>query len=260
MFGLSEILTRWRSRRDPLPSSLWQHALARHAYAQKLPKVDQARLRALASLFLHTKAIDPVAGIRITDAMRAELALRAAVPILNLGLDWYRNWYAVVVYPGDFRVRREFVDDDGVVHEGLDELCGESLAQGPMVISWQAVDEDAAAPGYDVVAHECAHKIDLLSGDANGCPPLHAGMNPAHWTMAFDSAFEALNNLLDRDEEPSIDPYAASDPAEFFAVATEVFFTAPQPLASDFPAVYEQLRIFYRQDPACLLSTAERAT
>lgn len=257
MRGLSDILTRWRSRQDALPDALWRHALARHRYAQALPPADQLRLRALSGRFLRTKAIDPAAGVDVSEAMRADLALRAAVPILNLGLDWYRNWYGVVVYPGDFRVHRELVDDDGVVHEWPDELCGESLSQGPMVISWQAVEEDMTATGYDVVAHECAHKIDLLSGDANGCPPLHAEMDLAHWTATFTSAFEALGSALDRDEETRIDPYAASDPAEFFAVTTEVFFSEPHLLAEDFPDVYTQLRMFYRQDPLRLLPAME---
>ncbi|HEY6611686.1 MAG TPA: zinc-dependent peptidase, partial [Pseudomonas sp.] len=101
-----------------------------------------------------------------------------------------------------------------------------------------------------------AHKLDMLNGDANGLPPLHADMRLSDWTQAMQTAFDALNAELDRDPDAAtaIDPYAAENPGEFFAVASEYFFSAPDLLHAAFPAVYTQLQAFYRQDPLTRLA------
>jgi len=210
---------------------------------------ERARLRALSEAFLRAKTFDGAAGFTVDDAARTVIALRACVPILHLGLDWYDGWSGIVVYPGDFRVHEEYEDEVGVVHRGQADLCGQSIAHGPMVLSWQAV-ERPPAPDQDLVVHECAHKLDTRNGPADGFPPLPAGMNASGWTRDFAAAFETLTRQLDRGEEPRLDPYAATDPAEFFAVACETFFTQPAVLDQDFPAVYRQLRQLFRQDPA----------
>jgi Mlc titration factor MtfA (ptsG expression regulator) len=253
LFGLRRLYRCWLLARRPIPDPLWKAALRRHRYARRLPAPDQQRLRELATLFLHAKAIEPAAQLNLDDAMRVEIALRASVPVLNLGLDWYDGWYAVVVYPGDFRVHDEYTDEIGVVHRGTRDLCGESLTGGPVVLSWQSIEQDVEHEGFDLVSHECAHKLDLLNGDANGFPPLHAGMDAKRWTETFETALEALNAALDRDEDTRLDPYAATDAAEFFAVTSETFFSAPWIVAEDFPDVYAELRTFYRQDPVVIL-------
>jgi Mlc titration factor MtfA (ptsG expression regulator) len=260
MFGLRSLYHRWLLARRPIADSLWYPALRRHRYARRLPEEDRQRLRNLTTLFLHSKAIDPAAGLELRDAMRVEIALRASVPILKLGLDWYRNWYGVVVYPGDFRVPTEYVDEAGVVHRLTRDLCGEALSQGPMVLSWTAIEEDVASPGLDLVAHECAHKLDLLDGEADGLPPAHGSAMATSWAKTFSAAFAALNAALERGEEPRLDPYAATDPAEFFSVVSETFFSAPWIVAEDFPDVYALLRAFYRQDPAAILGPEDAPT
>ena len=102
----------------------------------------------------------------------------------------------------------------------------------------------------NLVIHEFAHKLDMLNGDANGCPPLHAGMSVARWRAALTAAYDDFCARQDREEETEIDPYAAESPAEFFAVASEVFFADPLLLKDDYPDVYAQFAAFYRQDPA----------
>ncbi len=253
MLGLRKLYHRWLLSRRPIPESSWQASIGRHRYARQLPKDKRERLREIATLFLHTKTIEPAAGMRLNERKRVEIALRASVPVLNLGLDWYRGWYGVVVYPGDFRVHDEYTDETGVVHRGTRDLCGESLTAGPMVLSWAAIEEDAEHAGFDLVAHECAHKLDLLNGDANGFPPLHASMDADHWTHVFKKALAEFGAGLDRGEETRLDPYAATDPAEFFAVVSETFFSAPWIVAEDLPDVYAELKNFYRQDPAAIL-------
>ena len=172
--------------------------------------------------------------------------------ILELGLDWYRGWTGIVVYPGDFRVRRSEMDEDGVVHEWDDELAGEAMPGGPVVLSWPDVEASAdfEDSGMNLVIHEFAHKLDMRDGDANGCPPLDPPLDPRAWKATLSAAYDDFCARVDRDEDTAIDPYAADSPAEFFAVLSEVFFAAPRTLLDDYPGVYRQLAAFYRQDPA----------
>ena len=179
--------------------------------------------------------------------MRVAIAAQACLPILNLGLDWYDDWVGVIVYPGDFRVRRHDIDAAGVVHEWDDALAGEAMPGGPVVLSW---DSAAHAREMNIVIHEFAHKLDMRNGDADGLPPLHADMDRRVWHAAFRAAFDGFCDALERGRETWLDPYAAEHPSEFFAVLSEAFFERPQETRRRYPDVYDQLRLFYRQDPA----------
>jgi MtfA peptidase len=247
--GIGEHWRRWVPAREAIPERLWRNALDSCHTAAHLGRSDRVRLRETAARFLHEKSISTAHDFALTDAMTVHVAVHACVPILNLGLASYSGWKGIIIYPGDFRARRHFEDDSGVVHEGHEDLCGESLAGGPMVLSWDAIEGEAEFPDQDLVIHECAHKIDVLNGDADGCPPLHPDMNAADWTRVMRRAYDTLNRAVDREEETLLDPYAATDAAEFFAVTSETFFAAPDILQEEFPDVYTQLRAFYRQDP-----------
>lgn len=248
--GVKKLYRRWHSRRDILTNALWSKALRTSPYARALPKNDQARLRQLTAQLLRVKSFEGVAGFEITATIRARIALHAAVPVLNLGLDYYADWTSIVIYPGDFRVHDEYMDEHGVVHREIMDLCGQSLSQGPIVLSWEAMREEDDTPAdHDLVIHECAHKLDLLNGDANGFPPLHPDMDARIWTRDFHDAYRQLCSELNARSASRIDPYAAEDPAEFFAVLSETFFTAPHIVYEDHPTVYKQLQRFYRQDP-----------
>jgi Mlc titration factor MtfA (ptsG expression regulator) len=190
------------------------------------------------------------------DTARCELiAALAAIPILGLDNDWYDGFVEVIVYPDEFRTRHEVEDENGLVHVTDKTLSGESWSQGPVILSFADVEDSLDLDGYNVVLHEFAHKLDMRNGDANGMPPLHPDMDPAPWARAFQSAFDQMNAELDADRETLIDPYAAEDPAEFFAVLSEVFFECPVALRAEYPEVYTQLRLFYRQDPAARATT-----
>lgn len=243
---------QWRLRRHAIPSALWGEALRYSAYASTLPRDETEKLRELATLFLLEKRFDGAADFVPDETARVVIALKACIPILKLGLDYYRGWSGIVVYPADFRVQEEYMDEAGVVHRAARDLCGESLTQGPLVLSWGTIVEEREAYDRDLVIHECAHKLDMLNGPADGFPPLPAPLS-ARWTAAFTEAYAHLGRELDAGRETRLDPYAGTDPAEFFAVATETFFTAPSLLHEDYPAVYDALRDLYRQDPLPLL-------
>ena len=249
-------LTNWRRRRvldkHRIEEALWRRATAGLAFLPENPKLKQ-----LALLFLAEKQFTGAHGLEVTDAMRVSIAAQACLPILELGLDWYAGFTGIVVYPGDFRVQRTETDEHGVVHEWDDELAGEAMPGGPVVLSWDAAKKVTGSPDsrtlgdpeINVVIHEFAHKLDMLNGAADGLPPLHAGMDRAAWAKAFEQAYEGFCDAVERSKETWLDPYAAEHPSEFFAVISEAFFEQPAQTKHRYPDVYDQLRLFYKQDP-----------
>ena len=244
-------LQDWRRKRvlerHRIDDALWGAVARRFAFLSNLSANEEARLRETVILFLAEKEFSGAQGTEVSDEMRLSVAAQACLPILELGLDWYSGWSGIVLYPGDFRVRRSEMDEDGVLHEWDDELAGEAMPGGPVVISWDAARND---PQMNVVIHEFAHKLDMLNGEANGMPPLHAGMSRAAWAAAFKEAYEGFCDALDRDRDTWLDPYAAEHPSEFFAVISEAFFEDPKETLRRYPDAYGQLRLFYKQDPA----------
>ncbi|HSH07940.1 MAG TPA: M90 family metallopeptidase [Burkholderiales bacterium] len=243
--------TAWKRRRvlqkHRIDEALWRRIVLALPFLGELARDETKQLRELTLLFLSEKAFTGARGLALTDHMRVAIAAQACLPILNLGLDWYDDWVGVVVYPGDFRVRRHDVDASGVVHEWDDTLAGEAMPGGPVVLSW---DSTAHAAEMNVVIHEFAHKLDMRNGVADGLPPLHANMDRRRWHAAWQHAYEGFCDALERERDTWLDPYAAEHPSEFFAVLSEVFFEWPQETRRRYPDVYDQLRLFYRQDPA----------
>jgi Mlc titration factor MtfA (ptsG expression regulator) len=247
-------LRDWRRRRilagARIDEALWRRTLEALPLLGGMSAAELDRLRALTLLFLHEKALEPVGEAVVTDGMRLRIGCLAALPVLNLGLDWYRNWHSVVVYPSGFRARRQHIDEASVVHDYEEDLVGEAWERGPVLLSWEEVEASTALDGFNVAIHEFAHKLDMLTGHPNGLPPLHRDMRVEAWSEAFGTAFADLERRLAADEETAIDPYAAEDPAEFFAVLSEAFFEQPRLVKEVYPEVYGQLHAFYRQDPA----------
>ena len=242
----ARILARERRRYAPADRAAAWAALPLLA---GLPPEQAARLADLALLFLRDKRLEPVQGLVLTDRMRLIVALQAALPILELGLDWYRGWYAVILYPSEFVSGQEYLDADGLVWVDDQVKSGEAWERGPVILSWADVAAGLERDGYNVVLHEMAHKLDLRDGAANGRPPLHSDMAAQTWTRALSAAYADLARRVEQGEDTPLDPYGAESPGEFFAVVSEAFFETPDLLDDCYPSVYEQLRAFYRQDP-----------
>jgi len=244
----------WRRERilgrSTLDEGLWRKVIERHPFVRALPEPDRVRLREWMILFLHEKSITGAGGLALRDEMRMSIAAQACMLILNLDLDYYRGWVEVIVYPDEFVAEYEYVDEDGIAHHVEEPMTGESWLEGPVILSWADAEQSGDGTGYNVVIHEFAHKLDMLNGDANGYPPLHAGMDRGEWSRAFSAAFEDFRRRVERRESSAIDPYAAENPAEFFAVLSEAFFETPRAVLDEYSAVYRQLAAFYRQDPA----------
>ena len=256
---MAGFLTRWRRRRalaaTHIEAELWQRVVAGLPFLRGLSEADLARLRELAVLFLAEKTMDGAGGLELTNDIRLSIALQACIPILNLGMDAYGGWVGIVVYPGEFLVSREEMDEDGVMHQVREQISGEAWPGGPVVLSWQ--DAAMTDAGYNVVIHEFAHKLDMLAGESeDGHPQPRPGMNAARWHEVFETAYEDFCADVDSGAETILDPYAAEHPAEFFAVASEMFFTQSAVQARDWPELYEQLSRYYLQDPAGVLAPA----
>jgi len=273
-----------------LDDALWRDTLAAMPWLGHLDAGGLDRLRELSAGFLATKTITGAAGFEVDDRVRVAIAAQACLPILALGLAAYDDFVEIVVYPDRFLVPRTQVDEAGVVHESTDELAGEAMERGPVVLSWPDADPNGradeafgdeghhdpdAAPGdaghalrgWNVVIHEFAHKLDMLDGEPDGVPPLPARQRAA-WVREIEGAWESFCGMLDRleasiprhvdPESPQgeswyaslpLDPYAATDVSEFFAVAAEAFFVDPEPLAEVFPDLYRMLARYFGQDP-----------
>lgn len=245
---LRHFFARFEAEAIDIPDALWLEVCALHPFLAYLTDVDRSMLRKLAAGFLAAKQFHGAQGLVLDDRMMLSIAVQACLPVLRLGLGVYRDWVGVVVYPGDFIVPRQTMDEDGVVHVYDDEVLGEAWEQGPVIVSWR---QDAARDaGQNVVIHEFVHKLDMSNGGADGFPPLPEDMSRERWSKAFADAYDDLCLRVDSDEFTAIDPYGAEHPAEFFAVASEAFFETPIVLRSAYPEVYEQLKMLYGADPA----------
>lgn len=269
-FSWKRLWRRVRTLVAPVPeisAQMWLQTVARHSFLSALSLRDQAKLRALAALFLEGKQFHGAHELVVTDAMAIDIAAQACLPLLYWGkprkaLAWYDDFVTIVVHPGAAVARRERRDAAGVVHLSTEVLAGEAMEGGPVMLSWDhvAATSTSAAQGSNVVVHEFVHKLDMQNGHANGCPPLPAHLLGARgtrgalklWQSAWVPAyaeFRAALNKADRfgSEPPWLDAYGATAPAEFFAVACEAYFVNRQRFVQEFPGLLPVLDAFFKR-------------
>jgi MtfA peptidase len=242
---------RARIASRPFPPA-WRRILRRRVPAvARLPADLQLRLKALMLIFLAEKPIIGCAGLVVSDEMRVTIAAQACLPLLGKPRNFYPDLKQVLLYPGAFVVERAQVEAGGIQHEQRRALAGESWSQGQVLLSWQDVLDGGADPGdgHNVVIHEFAHQLDQAKGFANGAPLLGSVMAYRAWSRVMRHEFDALRRRVARGEPGLIDGYGSTDPAEFFAVASELFFERAGALAQEHPALYEQLSRYYRLNP-----------
>lgn len=247
---------QWRSARTlerrAIPDPLWQLTLARYPFIASRSGADLHRLRELSTLFLADKEFAGMQGLEVDDGMAVAIAAQACLPILSLGLPQYDGFKGIVVHPDVVVARREVMDEDGVVHHYDEELSGEAMEGGPVMLSWRDVADagDSAAWGYNVVVHEFAHVLDMRDGAADGVPLLADRAARERWLAVLEPEWQDFCERVDAGEDTLIDPYGAEAIDEFFAVSSEVFFVDPAALRDGHPDLYALLAGYYRQDPA----------
>ncbi len=247
---------RWRRARTlerrAIPDALWQLTLVRFPFlaARSAAKVDQ--LREMTTLFLSRKEFSGARGLVVSDEMAVAIAAQACLPALALGLDWLDGFVGIVVHEDVVVARREVEDDDGIVHAYDEELSGEAMSGGPVMLAWRDVDDagESAVDGYNVVVHEFAHVIDMRRGVTAGAETADPASAHGRWLLALAEEYERFAHRVEDDEQTFLDPYGAEALEEFFAVGAEALFVAPDELESEEPGLYRLLAEFFRQDPA----------
>ncbi len=227
----------------PLDDTEWRRLRANAAFIGLLPSAETEVLRERVGEFLGRKTFKGI-GMQLDPWQRHLIAAYASLPVLHLGIDAYRDWRTVIVYPDTFAPEQEWVDEAGVHHQAVMPQAGEAWERGPVVLSWSDIADDGA-----VIVHEVTHTLDAGNGDVNGFPPLPRTLPRAEWTDTFSAAYEQLQQEIERGLEPVIDPYAATDPAEFLAVVAEYFFFSPAHLRAEWPAIYRLLAEYFGLQP-----------
>lgn len=243
---------RGRVRRTPLPDAWWSILARRAPLVHRLPPTDREELAGHTQILLAEKHFEGAGGLWVSDEIRVTIAAQAAFLLLHRRTDYFPRLVSVIVYPSLYVAPHREEDEAGIVSEGMETRAGESWSRGAIVLSWDDVQEmaDRDHGARNVVLHEFAHQLDVENGPSDGVPILADPGLREDWVRIFGRAYDRLEWDLARGQGSFLDPYAGTNPAEFFAVATEAFFEAPRGLVEQVPALYGLLRRYFRQDPA----------
>jgi Mlc titration factor MtfA (ptsG expression regulator) len=241
---------RWRcaaKRRRLLGAAFpgeWEEIMVRNVPLYRvLPDELRRQLRPLVSLFVGTKRFEGCGGLEITDEIKVTIAAQACMLLLNRETNLFRRLTAVLVYPSAYIARHE---------EGRDVRLGESWRAGPVVLAWDSVIGAARnlRGGSNVVLHEFSHQLDQEDGEADGAPILERHSCYKSWARVLGAEYEKLRSGQMPVRHAVLDEYGAVNPAEFFAVATEAFFEKPGQMKQRHAELYEELKNYYKLDPA----------
>lgn len=257
MFGLRE-RRRKRLRASPFPPAWRAIVEQRFPLFGRLAVADQEELLGHMQVFLDEKKFEGCGGLEIDDEIRLTIAAQACVLLLHREPHYYPRLVSILVYPHAYVAQARERLPGGIVSEGDSARLGESWVEDVVVLAWDAVRTGAsdANDGHNVVLHEFAHQLDQEDGTSNGAPILEHRSQYVAWARILGEEFSALQRATERGLPTDIDGYGATNPAEFFAVVTEAFFERPDSLKRKHPALYDELQLFYRQNP---LAFAPRA-
>jgi Mlc titration factor MtfA (ptsG expression regulator) len=213
-----------------------------------LQPAELQRMESLVARFVGTTRWEAANGFELTDDIKVLIAAQASMLLLGLDLDGYDDVTSIIVHPSTVRLRGTHPTGGGTYSSTPRVIAGQAHYRGPVLLSWAAARHGARYPGsgHNVVYHEFAHRLDMLDGVTDGTPPLGDDAARRRWVDVCTTAYDAVR----AEGSPVLRQYAGTNPAEFFAVATEVFFNQPHELREYEPALYGEQRSFYQQDPA----------
>lgn len=236
----------------PFPEA-WRRILrANVALYRFLPPRQQRKLEDGTRILVAEKNWEGVQGLALTDEIKVTIAGMASLLTLGFDGDYYPNVETIIVYPQGFLVTEQRMETRGVFAEAVRPLSGQAALQGPVIVSWADVLGGIASGDGNVVLHEFAHKLDMRDGAADGAPYLETNAQIETWSRVMSAEYASLVERTGRGERDILNPYGATNAAEFFAVATETFFENAPALLEMHPELYAVLRDFYHQDPAAL--------
>ena len=230
----------------------WREIVERNVpLYRRLPEALKEQLHGLIQVFLTEKHFEGCGGLEITDEIRATIAAQACMLLLNRRPTFFPKLRTILVYPHTY-VARNTSFDGHIVSDEESSRLGESWQNGPVVLAWDSVKGGTsnAADAHNVVLHEFAHQLDQEDGAADGAPILAHRSRYVAWARVLGTEFEALQESAKQRRRSVMDRYGATNPAEFFAVATETFFEKPRQMQKRHPELYDELRDHYQLDPA----------
>ncbi len=261
MFGLLTNRRRERLRAKPAPPE-WLEVLGRNVpIFGRLPDEDRLELLGHMQVFLTEKHFEGCGGLELTEEISVTIAAQACLLLLHRATDYYPNLTSVLVYPSGYTASDERYIGGGVWEEGPEDRLGHTAHNlRALVLAWDAARHGASDPsdGANVVLHEFAHQLDFENRSSDGTPELETRGEYLSWARVMSAEFEALRRGDDFDGMQVLDRYGASNPTEFFAVATEAFFERPRALRARHAELYEVLKKFFRQDPVVFSSEEDQ--
>jgi hypothetical protein len=253
MFGVFKERRRRQLRSQSVPNE-WRSIIARNApFFDRLSDADQRELLGHVQVFLAEKRFEGCAGLQLTDEIRVTIATQACLLLLHRKTDYYPRLMTILVYPSAYVVNEVRPVEGHIWQEGREGRLGETGRQmGSMVLAWDAAKSGATDPsdGKNLVLHEFAHQLDFEDSVADGVPALGSREDKLSWAEVMKMEFAALRAADETGISTLLNTYGATNPAEFFAVATEAFFERPRALRRQHPRLYGELQRFFRQDPA----------
>jgi len=246
---LRDLFSRPELRFEPR----WRELLAEgFEHWRALSPDETERMEHLITTVLATNRFEAARGFELTEEVRVLIAAQASMLLLGLPIDEYPPISSIIVHPSTVRLHGTHAVGSGLQSSGTRLLAGQATYKDSVVLSWAAAKRGAQRPqgGQNVVYHEFAHLLDMLDGVTDGTPPLEDDAARTRWVEVCTAAYDTVR----AEGSPVLRPYAGTNPAEFFAVATEVFFNRPHELAEHEPALYAELRSFFRQDPAARIA------
>lgn len=235
----------------PFPDE-WERILEKNVSLYRyLPDALRAQLHNDIKIFISEKFFEGLGGLAITDEIKVTIAAEASMLLLNKINSDYPKLASILVYPGAYVTQQSTAVGGGVYIEGQSVRLGESWQHGSVVLAWDNVRQGAvnAQDGHNVVLHEFAHQLDQEDGIADGAPILGKRSSYATWARIMSKEYEHLMSNVEHHKKSVMDKYGATNPAEFFAVATETFFEKPRQLKKKAPDLYDELKGFYNVDP-----------
>ena len=252
MFNYFRNRRRKRLLATPLPKAWWEIIDANVPMVREMDQLDRKAIGGIVQVLMHEKQFEGCDGLVMTDEIRLTVLAQAAILLLNRETSYYPTLKTIMVYPSTYFADHQRVMPDGSVVESKQARLGESWYQGPLVLAWDNVQSSAHNhdDGKNVTLHEFAHQLDGIATGMDGAPRLPSRERYRSWARVLGAEYEQLVDKLHKGHKTKIDPYAATNPSEFFAVATEYFFEKPKAMKRHHPELYEELATFYQQDRA----------
>jgi MtfA peptidase len=213
----------------------------------RLSKAQRVRLRRDLATMVAGKTWEGCGGLSVTEEIKVTIAAQACLMLLGREHDCFGRVPSILVYPSGFQAVDEAWQEYGWSPVAA---SGQAVHRGPVILAWDVVLAEGKDPecGYNVVIHEFAHHVDFHDIYADGTLDL-VDAEAERWYDIFETEFHRLERAVRRGRQTFLGEYAATNQSEFFATASECFFTVPAKLRHYHPGLFEVLAALYSVDP-----------